>query len=165
MREQQQRGVRRLEFHISREARDRYQFDQALFTTTGNVIFANFRAARVFAQRMNQKRDLVNYPEKVVRAGQINAMGLIDEILHFVIGQYQQQRAPQAMAEALAWVEERLGRRGAAGHLAQIRRKLPAAGASTGRKSAWTTISRARPTAFPTGSCCWKSCSCSGWKI
>ena len=106
MREQHERGVRRLEFHISRAARDRYQFDQSLFTTTGNVIFANFRAARAFAQRMNQKRDLVNYPEKVVRAGQINAMGLIDEILHYVIGQFQQQRAPQAMAQALAWVEE-----------------------------------------------------------
>ena len=37
------------EFHVSRRARDRYQLDDALFTITGNVVFANFRAARVFA--------------------------------------------------------------------------------------------------------------------
>ncbi len=109
MREQNPRMIRQCEFHIARSARDRDQFDQSLFTLTGNVIFADFRAARIFAQRMNQKRDLINYPEKVVRAGQVNAMGLIDEILHFLIGLYQQQQAPQAMAEALDWIEARLG--------------------------------------------------------
>ena len=61
------------EFHVARQSRDKYQFDQSLFTLKGNVIFANFRAARVFAQKMNAKRDLVTYPEHTVRAGQINA--------------------------------------------------------------------------------------------
>ena len=45
----------RMEFHISREARDRYDFDETLFALTGNVIFANFHAARVFAKKMNDK--------------------------------------------------------------------------------------------------------------
>src|SRR5512142_463602 len=89
------------EFHVSRQARDKYQFDQSLFTLTGNVIFANFRAARVFAQKINNKRDLVNYPEQAVRAGQINALGLIDEILHYVIALYHEQTSPQVMREAL----------------------------------------------------------------
>jgi hypothetical protein len=60
-----------MEFHVSRQARDHYQFDQALFGLTGNVLFANFHAARVFAQKINQQRDLVTYPEKAVKAGQI----------------------------------------------------------------------------------------------
>ncbi len=34
------------EFHVSRQARDKHQFDESLFTLTGNVLFANFRAAR-----------------------------------------------------------------------------------------------------------------------
>ncbi|HEX9029472.1 MAG TPA: hypothetical protein VF823_09890, partial [Anaerolineales bacterium] len=79
----------KMEFHISRQARDRYQFDEALFSLNGNVVFANFHATRVFAQKMNARRDLVNFPERVIRAGQINAMGLIDEILHFVMGMYR----------------------------------------------------------------------------
>jgi len=32
-----------------------YQLDQALFTLTGNVILANFRAARVLAQKLNNR--------------------------------------------------------------------------------------------------------------
>ena len=99
----------KLEFHISRLARDRYDFEDTLFSLTGNVIFANFHAARLFAQKMNQKRDLINYPERAVRPGQINAMGLIDEILHLVISIYIQQRNPRAMREALAWLYDNLG--------------------------------------------------------
>ena len=98
------------EFHISRKTRDRYQFSQTLFATNGNVIFSNFRAALVFAQKMNDKRDLVRFPEQAVKAGQINAMGLIDEILHYVVGQYREQKNPEAMAKALVRLEERLGK-------------------------------------------------------
>ncbi len=93
------------EFHISQQARDYYQFDQGLFSLSGNVIFANFRAVREFVHKMNAKRDLVRFPEQAVRAGEINAMGLIDEILHYVIAQYRQQINPQAIQAALIWLE------------------------------------------------------------
>jgi glycosidase len=99
-----------MEFHIARQTRDRYQFDDALFGLTGNVIFANFHAARVFAQKMNQKRDLVNFPEQAIHAAHLNAMGLIDELLHQVVALYRRQRNPQAVAGALDWLERRLGR-------------------------------------------------------
>src|SRR4030067_699631 len=71
-----------MEFHISRHARNLYQFDNMLFSLTGNAIFANFHAVRLFTQKINARRNLITYPEQAVRAGQINAMGLIDEILH-----------------------------------------------------------------------------------
>jgi len=99
------------EFHISRKARDRCQFDQALFATNGNIIFPNFRAALVFAQKMNQRRDLVRFPEQGVKAGQINAMGLIDEILHYITAQYRDQKKREVMAEALAWLDTKLGKK------------------------------------------------------
>ena len=99
-----------MEFHISRQARDRYLFDQSLFSLSGSVLFANFLGARVFAQRMNERRDPINYPEQAVRAGQINALGLIDEILHLVIALYRQQRNPAVMGEALDWFDQRVGR-------------------------------------------------------
>ena len=97
------------EFHISRQARDRYQFDQSLFNLQGNVIFANFHAARVFAQKMNRARDLVNFPEKAVKASEINAMGLVDEILHHILNLYRRTRNPNVMQEALDWLSERIG--------------------------------------------------------
>jgi len=106
--------VARMEFHVSRKARDLYQFDRSLFSLSGNVIFANFHAARVFAQRMNEKRDLVKFPERAVKAGQINAMGLIDEILHYVVGLYCEQKNTDdpvgIMRQALDWLYDRLGK-------------------------------------------------------
>jgi len=99
-----------MEFHISRKARDLYRFDQSLFALTGNVIFANFHAARVFARKINAKRDLVRFPEQAVKAGQINAMGLIDEIMHIVVGLYREQENPRVCQQALDWLYERLGK-------------------------------------------------------
>jgi len=97
------------EFHVSRQARDRYQFDLSLFSLSGNVIFVNFHAARVFAQKINQKRDVVSFPEQAVKAGELNAMGLIDEILHYVVGLYVKQINVQVMGQAMDWLVGRLG--------------------------------------------------------
>ena len=96
------------EFHVSRAARDRYEFDDALFGVNGNVVFANFTAARRFAQKINAQRDLEADPTAVVRAGDISAMGLVDEILHYVIDLYQRERNPEAVAAALKQLESRV---------------------------------------------------------
>lgn len=97
------------EFHVSRRARDRYHFDASLFSLEGRVILANFYAARLFADRMNAQRDLVRHPEEAVRASDVSALGLLDEILHSVMAAYRAERNPHAMEEALAWLEEELG--------------------------------------------------------
>ncbi len=96
-----------LEFHVARQARDLYRFDETIYSFSGNVVFANFHAARVFAQKMNARRDLVRFPEQAVTAGQINAMALIDEILHMVVEDYRRQVNPLVMQQALAYLEER----------------------------------------------------------
>jgi hypothetical protein len=88
-----------MEFHISREARDYYQFDQALFLLSGNVVLPSFHSARLLAQKMNDRRDLLRFPERAVSAGQINAMGLIDEILHYVVALYRSEMGPQVMGQ------------------------------------------------------------------
>ncbi|OGP74388.1 MAG: alpha-amylase [Deltaproteobacteria bacterium RBG_16_49_23] len=98
-----------MEFHISRKARDLYQFDESLFTLSGNVIFPNFRAVRLFVQRMNEKRDLVNFPEQAIHPGQMNAMGLIDEILHYITGLYGEEKNSRVMKEAIDSLYETFG--------------------------------------------------------
>ncbi len=100
-----------MEFHISRQARDLYVFDELLFALRGNVIFANFQAARTFAQKINRHRDLANFPEQVIQAGEINAMGLIDEILHVMVAEYRQQVNPKVLDLALSWIKKRIGTR------------------------------------------------------
>jgi len=96
------------EFHISREARDLYKFDESLFSTTGNVILADFFAARRFADRMNRVRGTALHPERSVSASDIYALGLIDEILHFMIEQYRRSVKPTVMSEAYTWVSSKV---------------------------------------------------------
>ncbi len=87
------------EFHISRKARKKYQFDEALFALNGNVVLADFAASRHFAESMTRVRG------ETVPASDINAMGLIDEILHILVRQYERQN-PGAMRRAFEHVRK-----------------------------------------------------------
>ncbi|HET7340693.1 MAG TPA: alpha-amylase family glycosyl hydrolase, partial [Methylomirabilota bacterium] len=98
------------EFHIAREARDRYGFADRLFSVTGNVVIADLAASRELAHRMNAVRDASRFPDRAVNPGALNAMGLLDEVTHVVIEQYRRRRDPKALLEALGWFEARLTR-------------------------------------------------------
>jgi len=98
-----------MEFHISRIARERYQFAESLFSYTGNVVFANLAACREFAHRMNKVRDVEKNPELAVHAGALYAMGLIDEASHVLMARYREQFDPQVMTSALDWFSTLVG--------------------------------------------------------
>jgi glycosidase len=98
-----------MEFHISRKARERYQFAESLFSYTGNVIFANVAACRDFAQRMNSVREVDKHPERAVHAGQLYAMGLIDEASHVLMARYRAQYDPAVMTGALDFFSAQVG--------------------------------------------------------
>jgi glycosidase len=94
------------EFHVSRDSRQKYGFHDLLFSLSGNVIFANYHAARVFTHQLNQKRDLISYPEQALRASDLYAMGLIDEILHYIVQLYSEQVKSTVMKEALVFIRK-----------------------------------------------------------
>ncbi len=98
-----------MEFHIARNARERYGFADALFSYNGNVILTDLPACRRFAQRMNMVRDVEKHPELAVHAGQLFAMGLIDEASHALIARYRQQFDPHVMTAALDWFGAQVG--------------------------------------------------------
>jgi len=100
-----------MEFHISQQARKRYKFEDSLFSFNGNVIFANFHAARKFAQLINDQHDLSAHPELAIKAGQINALGLIDEIFHHIVSLYRSQHLPSLYHDLTAFLIDRVGRR------------------------------------------------------
>jgi glycosidase len=100
-----------MEFHISQKARERYQFADLLFSYTGNVVFADLAACRAFAYRMNQVREVDKYPERVVHAGALFAMGLIDEASHLLMERYRKQLDPEVMTAALDWFAAQVGSR------------------------------------------------------
>jgi glycosidase len=98
-----------MEFHISREARERYHTDETLFSFSGNVIFADLKASRELAHKMNQVRGTGNDPERIVNPGALFAMGLIDEASHLLVDHYRKNVAPGALSDALQWFSSRIG--------------------------------------------------------
>jgi glycosidase len=97
------------EFHISRTCRKKYQFDESLFSIRGNVIFPNYMAVRTFALKINRVRQAAQDPAKAVRAGDLNAMGLIDEILHYVVTLYRRQYGKAIFQNAVTFLKKTLG--------------------------------------------------------
>ena len=104
-----QPGDRVMEFHISRQAREQLDVDATLFRSTGNLILPDFRSARLLARRINERVDAALLPERTVRAGRLNAMALIDEILHDVARLFRERAASNALPTLLARMEEDLG--------------------------------------------------------
>ncbi len=108
------------EFHVSRTAREEYDFDLELFSSSGNVVFANFAAARVFAAKLNTKN-----PARGVRAGDVNAMGLIDEVMHALVEEYRLRHNPKLWLEALALLESQIGASRVNAALLEFGRRFP----------------------------------------
>jgi hypothetical protein len=97
-----------MEFHVSRASRDKYQFDQLLFSQNGNVIFANFQAARQFAEQINAQKKPGD--KGFVSPGQINALGLIDEIFHLIVAEYYQEYGKDVREALYTELAAKLGR-------------------------------------------------------
>ena len=82
-------GISYNEFHVGRKIRDICKFDERLYSSSGNVILANMPAVRKFAEKLNNYFDSKNQKEKRISAGSVNAMGLIDEVFHYVCMMYR----------------------------------------------------------------------------
>ena len=99
-----------MEFHISRAVREATQVDDILFSTTGNVVFANVAASRKLAEALNRARKdgARGADAGAINAGALFAMGLIDELSHALVDQYRKQIDPAVLAEAVLWFAERI---------------------------------------------------------
>lgn len=102
-------GSERYEFHVSKSARDLYSLSGAPFSTNGGVVFANYSEARAFAAKINERSVAAGGTGPSVKAGAINAMALIDEILHAVCAMYRQQIDPQAFWKAVEGSDAAVG--------------------------------------------------------
>ncbi|GAB6392999.1 MAG: alpha-amylase [Treponematales bacterium] len=98
------------EFHIRREVREAHGLDKSLFSLQGNVVLADFREVRGLAAKLNAGPAAAKRPGGAVSAGQLNAMGLIDEILHYLVALYREQVRGDVFETALTRLEKNLGR-------------------------------------------------------
>jgi len=75
---------------------------------TGNVILADLQAAKIFAERINRKKRAKG--QRGIKPSHINALGLIDEVLHYVLGKYHREKNPDALKLAFDYLNEKFGK-------------------------------------------------------
>ena len=125
-----------MEFHISSAAREKYGVRSALFSYSGNVVFADVTASRALAQQMNAVRESSTHPELEVSPAALFAMGLIDEATHALFAFYRETIDPQVIAEALSWFQTRVGAAGLEQLLAAFVEKFPGTSVYRGEETA-----------------------------
>jgi glycosidase len=97
-----------MEFHINREVRNEFKLEHSLFSLTGNVVLADIKQVRELAARFNAKLS-PKKKERFIQAGQLYAMGLIDEILHYIAALYREQAQGDVFESALSRLETKFG--------------------------------------------------------
>ncbi len=97
-----------LDFHIRREARERYGVTQPFIGSRGDLVIADHPGIRRLAARMNAERAA---GAQSVSGGEIAALGLLHEVGHIMVARYERSRRPGLMQDALADLGARLGRR------------------------------------------------------
>jgi glycosidase len=97
------------EFHTSAAARKKYKLEEDLFTITGDLIVADFTQARQLADKINQLKKSEGITDKLTTPGQVNALGLIHEIFHYLIGYYEEKINPGVFSRSLGNLKNKLG--------------------------------------------------------
>jgi glycosidase len=93
------------EFHVSRAARDRCRFDEALFASSGHAVLARPAAAHRFAAALNAARG----GPPTASAADLFTLGLLDEAAHLAIAHWRARVDPGGWPAALDHLEQRLG--------------------------------------------------------
>ncbi|PKL06035.1 MAG: alpha-amylase, partial [Spirochaetae bacterium HGW-Spirochaetae-9] len=102
-------GDRMMEFHIHAAIRSALGVSSAFFRTTGNLIIPDFTAARSLADKLRGMKKVAGQDSTKLSAGRLNAMGLIDEILHIVIGIYRERVLPDVIERLSSSVVAAIG--------------------------------------------------------
>ena len=98
------------EFHVNKKVRDICGFDGRLYASSGNVVIADMKNIRIFAEKLNKLFDKRGEHEKRISAGSLNAMGLIDEVFHYVCMLYRRDKEASAFTTILDSLDAQFGK-------------------------------------------------------
>ncbi|MCL2441766.1 MAG: alpha-amylase family glycosyl hydrolase [Treponema sp.] len=123
-----------MEFHINSNVRIEYELKESLFSLTGNVVLADLKQCRELANKFNQRQDPA-HPERFIKAGHLYAMGLIDEILHYVVSLYREEVQGDVFETVLDRLDTNLGEDKTGGLLTSFSTQFPPRPVYKGEKS------------------------------
>ncbi len=97
------------DFHVSNHARNKYKIEESLFSISGDLIIANFNVARIISGKINDIRKSQSNSQ-LTTAGQLNALGLIHEIFHYLIRLYEENENPGVFSRGLKFLAQNIGK-------------------------------------------------------
>jgi glycosidase len=127
------------EFHVSRAARDRCRFDEALFASSGHAVLARPAAAHRFAAMLDAARG----GAPTASAADLFALGLLDEAAHLAISHWRGRVDPEGWRALLDHLEHRLGREAVDRLLLTFAEAFPTVSVYRGRQRAVTWLAGA----------------------
>ncbi|MFO7526529.1 MAG: alpha-amylase family glycosyl hydrolase [Ignavibacteriaceae bacterium] len=92
-------------FHVSKESRIKYEFEESLFSVTGDLIIKDAKTARILTERINKKRRDEGKNDQLITVGQLNALGLMHEIFHLLIRRYEETENPGVFGRNLEFLD------------------------------------------------------------
>lgn len=92
-------------FHVSKESRIKYEFEESLFSITGDLIISDPKTARILTERINKKRRDEKRYNELITVGQLNALGLMHEIFHLLIRKYEETDNPGVFGRNLEFLD------------------------------------------------------------
>ena len=104
-----------MEFHIHRTIREKCRFSKTLFSSTGNVVIRSINDIYAFAFKYNEVVEsgafgMPVHAEQYLKAGQLNAMGLIDEIFHYMCRLYRRDVRRDFFSSGYTFVQAELAK-------------------------------------------------------
>jgi glycosidase len=97
-----------LEFQISKQAWEKYDLGKGIIPDVDFIKLPNFQIIRMLVNRMNEKKDFQAFSHPPIRAGNLNATGLINEIFRYVLNAYRITKNPEAFDKCLSLAKEKL---------------------------------------------------------
>ena len=95
-------------FHVTKDSRIKYKFEENLFALQGNLLISDFKTARILSDKINVVRRAEGKFELQVTAGQINALGLLHEVFHLLIRKYEGENKKGVFRDGIDYLKNNL---------------------------------------------------------
>ena len=96
------------EFHVRRDAREKYGIEGPVFGTYGDTARTDLLSARRLAHTINASRDLIHHPGDAVRASDLNAMGILHAVFHEIVDLYRREYGGATISRSLDVLAQRI---------------------------------------------------------
>jgi glycosidase len=94
----------RYDFHISKPSRLKYDINDTFYSLKGNLIIASASEARYISGKINEVRKSEGAYDQLVTAGEINALGILHEVYHYLLNQYSRDENPGVINRGLEYL-------------------------------------------------------------